>query len=196
MQECKSKKYSLITYYLSLITLKMINQHKIYLILAADQKLGIGKDGQLPWHFSKELKYFQEATSKTKDPNKQNIVLMGRTTWESIPENHRPLKGRKNIVLTRNLSFQAENVDVFHSLDDALESADDSIENIYIIGGGKVFAEMMERKDLDGIYLTRIHETYDCDTYFEFLPEGYEKTEIGSDEEKGVKFDYLLFEKN
>jgi len=172
----------------------MINNHNLYIIVAADQKLGIGKDGKMPWHFKNELKYFQDVTTKTEDPEKQNMVLMGRTTWESIPKAHRPLPNRKNVVLTRNPNYEAEGATVCGSLDDALQEADDTIEDIFIIGGGKVFSEVMELPMLDGIYLTHIHTEFDCDTFFPVFPEYFGEPEnLGSDKEEGVEYNYLLY---
>ncbi len=172
----------------------MINNHNLYIIVATDQELGIGKDGKMPWHLKNELKYFQEVTSKTEDPEKQNMVLMGRTTWESIPKDHRPLNGRKNVVLTRNQEFEADGAEIAYSLDEALDKADSSIENIFIIGGGKVFNEVMSLPMLDGIYLTHIHDIFECDTYFPVIPERFgEPVNMGGSEDDETKYNYLFY---
>ncbi|GBF94660.1 bifunctional dihydrofolate reductase-thymidylate synthase [Raphidocelis subcapitata] len=71
------------------------------IVVAVTQSWGIGKDGGMPWKLSGDLAYFRQLTSRTADPAKRNAVIMGRKTWESIPERHRPLPGRLNIVLTR-----------------------------------------------------------------------------------------------
>ena len=174
----------------------MINNHKLYIIVAADQNLGIGKNGDMPWHLSEDLKHFRKITTKAKDSNKRNIVVMGRTTWESIPEAHRPLKGRKNVVLTRNPNLVLEDANVSGSLDHAFELADEAIESIFMIGGGKIYDEIIEHPDLDGIYLTHIHEKYEADTHFPIIPERFsKKTILGSGEEGGVKYDFCFYEK-
>ena len=72
------------------------------LVVAATRKLGIGKHGSMPWKLPGDMAYFKELTSKTADSSKQNAVIMGRKTWESIPLKFRPLPGRINVVLTRN----------------------------------------------------------------------------------------------
>lgn len=172
----------------------MINNHNLYIIVATDQELGIGKDGKMPWHLKNELKYFQDVTTKIEDPEKQNMVLMGRTTWESIPANHRPLKDRKNVILTRNPEFEAEGAEIAHSLEEAFLLADDKIEDIYIIGGGKVFSEAMSMSKLDGIYLTQIHDTFECDTYFPVIPERFgEPVNMGGSEDDDMKYNYLFY---
>lgn len=172
----------------------MINHHPLYIIVATDHNLGIGKNGKMPWGFQKEMKHFREVTMATQNPAKQNMVLMGRTTWESIPEAHRPLKNRKNVVLTRTPDFHAEGAETALSLDKALQRADESIESIFIIGGGKVYAEALTLASLDGIYLTRIDKIYECDTYFPVIPEVFsDKEKLGGDSEDGVDFEYLLY---
>jgi dihydrofolate reductase/thymidylate synthase len=70
-------------------------------VVAASKEWGIGKDGGIPWRLPGDMAYFREVTMATTDPDKQNAVVMGRRTWDSIPAKFRPLKGRTNIVLTR-----------------------------------------------------------------------------------------------
>ena len=166
-------------------------KHPVYIIVAVDEKNGIGIDGKLPWHFSNEMKYFAHTTRNTKDPDMLNMVIMGRKTWESIPEQYRPLSGRLNVVLSKNPHYYTDEVEVFSDIEHAINSADDNIESIFIIGGGKVFDEALKNSKLSGIYLTKIHKTYECDTFF---PTPNEESELlDSAEENGVKFDYLFF---
>ena len=76
-------------------------QMTFQLVVAATRKLGIGKSGSMPWKLPGDMAYFKDITSKTADSSKQNAVIMGRKTWESIPPKFRPLPGRINVVLTR-----------------------------------------------------------------------------------------------
>ncbi len=70
------------------------------MIAAADRKGGIGVNGTLPWHPPREQEYFQRVTTQVQDPAHRNAVIMGRKTWESIPDEHKPLPGRVNIVVS------------------------------------------------------------------------------------------------
>lgn len=173
----------------------MKNQ-KIYIVVAVEEKNGIGKYNKMPWHFCKEIKYFKKLTTETKDDSKINMVIMGRNTWESIPEKNRPLPARKNVVLTRDKNYQAKDAIVANSMDEALEQVGDDIENIYIIGGGSLFKEAINDHRLDGIYITKIQNDYDCDVYFPEISKDFsELTELGADNEDGVEFVYYLYEK-
>lgn len=170
--------------------------HKIYFVVAADENMGIGKDGHMPWKLRNEMAYFTETTTKTSDPLKKNMVIMGRGTWESVPENHRPLKDRVNVVLTMNPDYKAEGAAVFHSIDNAIRSAGSNVENIYIIGGGQIFKEFIGDERLDGIYITKINGDFSCDTFFPDIPEGFgEPKSLGGAEEDDVRFEYLLYER-
>lgn len=174
-----------------------MNNHKIYIIAAVDKKFGIGKNKTLPWDFKKDLKHFYNITTKTQDPKKENMLIMGNTTWESIPEKYRPLKKRKNAVLAWDPAYKVEGAEVYGSIDEALESAGDDIENIFFIGGGMVYKESMKHPKLTGVYLTHIDKEYDCDTFFPEIPEKFSKaTKLGSDNEEGVNLEYLLYSAN
>jgi dihydrofolate reductase len=168
----------------------------IYLIAAADAKNGIGIKGKLPWKLKKDLAFFKKKTIKTQDANRLNMVVMGRTTWESIPSDHRPLSARKNVVLTRKKDYDAPGATVVGSIDDAVKEAEERVEAIYVIGGAKVYEQFMKRKDLTGIYLTKIGKEYKCDTFFPKIPPSFKPKKLKTAEEDGVRFEFLLYKKD
>jgi dihydrofolate reductase len=92
----------------------------------------IGKDNDMPWHLPEDLAHFKRVTMG-------HPVIMGRRSWDALPEKWRPLPDRSNIVLTRDPSWSADGAIVVHSLHDALEAAGD--EETWIIGGEKVFVD-------------------------------------------------------
>jgi dihydrofolate reductase len=170
--------------------------HKIYIIVATDENLGIGKNGVMPWNIKGEMKHFTETTTKTTDPKKQNMMVMGRTTWYSIPENHRPLKNRKNVVLTQQKELTQEGVKFCGSFDEAFALADDSVESIFIMGGASIYKQAVEKRLADGIFITRINKEYECDTYFPEIPAEYgEPATIGGGEEDDVSYTFLFYSK-
>ena len=145
------------------------------LIVAVSQDNGIGKDNNLPWRIKSELAYFAKMTKSVNNSSKQNAVLMGRKTWESIPSRIKPLKNRVNIVLTRqerSKISEDENVFVCDSLQNAfnvVEEMGDKIETCWAIGGSSVYEEAMRNPRLDRIYITNIMEDYECDKFFPTL---------------------------
>ena len=96
----------------------------------------IGADGDMPWHLPEDLAHFRAVTTGA-------TVVMGRRTWESIPERFRPLPGRRNVVLTRDPAWRADGADVVHDLATAL----DTDEPVWIMGGGQVYAAAMPFAD-------------------------------------------------
>lgn len=173
----------------------MIGNHRATFVVAADRDMGIGKNGTLPWRLPKELAHFHRVTRETHDPKKQNMVIMGRTTWESIPSHRRPLPDRKNVILSHR-DFNVEGAIVAHSIDDAFARADDTIETIHIIGGGRVFSEAINHPALDDIYLTQVDATFDCDTFFPKIPTTFLKKEtLGTDCENGLCYSIFLYSK-
>jgi len=130
------------------------------LLLAADENNVIGKDNQLPWHLPNDLKYFKNLTWGMP-------ILMGRKTFDSIGK---PLPGRKSIVITRNKDWQHQNVEVVHSVDEAIDLAKaDDVKEIFVIGGAEIFNSALEKADR--VYLTRIHHQFEGDVFFPVLNE-------------------------
>lgn len=122
-------------------------------VAATKDGLGIGKDGGLPWKLPGDMAYFRELTSRTHDDSKQNAVIMGRKTWESIPAKFRPLPGRLNIVLSRSAASASQPAaaqgmfEGAHHVCSSLEEAcallaqpqmQARVENRFVIGGGQV----------------------------------------------------------
>jgi len=168
----------------------------VYQIAAIDEKNGIGIKNTLPWNLKKDMAHFQETTLKTHDPKKHNMVIMGRPTWESIPEKHRPLKGRVNIVLSRDLDYKAIKAHVYNNIEKVLEYADknDDIESVFIIGGASVYTSTINHPRLTGLYLTRIHKVFDCDAFYPQIPEKFDKIKkLGTAKEDNIEFDFLLY---
>lgn len=81
------------------------------IVAACGPRLGIGKNGQLPWNLPKEMKHFARMTTDTTDASLRNAVIMGRKTWESIPAKFRPLRRRLNVVLSRRTDLSLDHPD-------------------------------------------------------------------------------------
>src|SRR5688572_4040392 len=97
-------------------------ERKFGIVVAADQNRCIGKDQTLPWNLPGDMRRFRELTTKSRHPNLLNALIMGRRTWESLPEKSRPLAKRINIVLTRQADYEVPmNVYVASSFGAALE---------------------------------------------------------------------------
>lgn len=132
----------------------------ISLIVAASANNGIGKNNQLLWHLPNDLKFFKNTTWGM-------VVIMGRKTYESV---NKPLPGRVNIVITANDSWKADGVLVAANLEDALKiAAETNCKELFIIGGGEIYRQSFPVADK--IYLTRVHVTFDADTFFPEIDE-------------------------
>ncbi|MDP2625070.1 MAG: dihydrofolate reductase [Candidatus Peregrinibacteria bacterium] len=170
---------------------------KFFLVVAIDEDNGIGIDGQLPWYLSEDLKFFAKVTKTTEDPDKQNAVIMGRKTWESIPDKYRPLPGRLNIVLSRSHTyFLPSDVLLESSFGDALKSATEgNVEKVFVIGGGRVFEETLNHPGCGGLYVTEVLKKFNCDTFFpEIDSERFERvSESEILEEDDVQFRFVEY---
>jgi len=135
-----------------------------HIIAAMDLNRGIGKNNDLAWRLKGDMKHFKETTTGSS-------VIMGRKTWESLPEAFRPLPNRENIVLTRNPDYSLpDGVVLAGSLDEALQLA--SEDYIYVIGGATLYAEAIQHKDCKGMSITLVNGEFDCDAFFPEIPAG------------------------
>jgi dihydrofolate reductase len=123
---------------------------RLAIIAAVAQNRGIGKGGKLPWHISEDLKRFKHLTVG-------HAILMGRKTFESIGH---PLTGRRNVVLS---SRSVPGVESYPTIAAALSALADQ-ERVFVIGGGQIYAEFLDRAD--EVYLTLVHRDVNADTFF------------------------------
>ncbi len=126
----------------------------ISIIVAVSEDWGIGKDNDLLWHISDDLKRFKRLTSG-------NAVIMGKRTWESLPR--KPLSGRKNIVLTDLPGECIEGALTAYSVEDALSKCIVG-EEAFIIGGGSVYRQFLPLADR--LYITHVHRNAYADVSF------------------------------
>ena len=126
---------------------------KISLIVAMASNRVIGRNNQIPWHLSADLKKFKQITMGSP-------IVMGRKTFESIGK---PLPGRSNIIISRNKSYEQPGCQVFSEIDQALASCADDDE-VFIIGGSAMYEMMLPRAEI--IYLTQIEQEFSGDTFF------------------------------
>ena len=129
---------------------------KISIVVAVAENGVIGKDNQLPWRLSSDLKHFKKLTTG-------HAVLMGRKTYESIG---RPLPKRTNLIVTRNQDYQAAGCEVFTSIEQALKFAQKSNETeIFIIGGAQIYQQILPQ--VNTVYLTKVKTEVVGDAYFD-----------------------------
>jgi dihydrofolate reductase/thymidylate synthase len=147
-------------------------------IVAHDSKRGIAKDGKLPWiHNKVDMQRFVEITTKTIDPNKQNAVIMGRKTWDSIDEKFKPLKDRLNWVMTRG-TFDNDDVYTCDNFDYSINYLSQlaEVETIFVIGGSEIYELAVSDKRCTRIYVTEFKKDYESDKFFPTLPKWFRQT--------------------
>lgn len=153
------------------------------LIAAVDRNWAIGRNNGLLVRIPADQRFFRETTTG-------KVVVMGRKTLESFP-NGLPLKNRTNIVLTRNPDYRVKDADVVHSLEELeRELAQYDSEDIYVIGGEEIYAQLLDACDV--AHITKINYAYDADAYFPNLDERPEWVVTGDSEEQ-TYFDLEYF---
>jgi dihydrofolate reductase len=128
----------------------------VSLVAAVARSRVIGRDGGIPWRIPEDMARFRELTTG-------HAVVMGRRTWESLPDQFRPLPGRDNVVVTRNPDWSAQGADRAGSVEDALELLD-SAPRVFVIGGGEIYAAALQFAD--ELLLTEIDAHIEGDTIF------------------------------
>jgi dihydrofolate reductase len=128
----------------------------IHIITAMTKNRVIGKDNSLPWKISEDSKLFKELTTG-------KTIIMGKNTWYSLPERLRPLPGRINIVVG-HISQTGGNVATFFSIDEALAYAEKLGNDVYFIGGEKIYDAALSKADY--LHISWIKKDYDGNKYF------------------------------
>jgi len=159
----------------------------ISIIVAVSDDWGIGKNNELLWNISEDLKRFKRLTMG-------NTIIMGKKTWESLPK--RPLPGRKNVVLTDDPKECVDCSVTAYSIEDALSKCDKN-EEIFIIGGGSVYRQFMPLADR--LYITHVHKKAPADIYFPEIDMNIwkvvEKEEFPASETVTIPYTYVIYER-
>ena len=163
-------------------------------IVAVARNRVSGREGDLPWHLPDDMKFFASTT-------RGHHIITGRRNYESIPTRFRPLKDRTNIVLTRDRAYEAPEAIVMGSLEEALEKARVSgEEEAFIIGGGEIFRQALEKDLIDRLYITEVHADVEGDVLFpEIDPKKWReksRSEHPADERHAFGFTFLVLDRN
>lgn len=158
----------------------------ISIIAAIGKNNELGKKNQLLWSLPADLKHFKEITSG-------HPIIMGSKTFASIG---RPLPNRRNIVVTRDLNFKNENVEVVYSIDEALKLFENSNDEVFVIGGGEIYKQMIN--NADKLYITEVEAgDTDADTYFPTIDKNIWqetlRTKNIKDENNQYDFDFVEY---
>lgn len=157
---------------------------KYIIIVAMGRHREIGRKNNLLWHLPKDMQFFKETTMG-------HPVVMGRKSWESIPEKFRPLPGRQNIVVSRDVNYQAEGATTITNLQDLDKVIDvENTEKCFIIGGAQIYQLALDYKLVTQMYITHVDETFEADTLFPYINFDYWDAEEVLKSEKDDKNPY------
>jgi dihydrofolate reductase len=161
---------------------------KLKLIYARAANGVIGLNNQMPWHLPEDLAHFKRTTLGCP-------VLMGRKTWESIPDKFRPLPGRANLVITRQPNWQAEGAHVVHSLEEGLTLAlahSPEGKDLWVMGGAEIYAQAASIAE--EAVVTEIDADYEGDAFAPQLGAGWQEilreSHVSS---TGLKFSFVTY---
>jgi dihydrofolate reductase len=160
---------------------------KISLVVAMASNRVIGLNNKMPWHLSADLKKFKKITMGSP-------ILMGRKTHESIGK---PLPGRTNIIVSRNLNYRQDGCLVFNDLETALKKAGESAEEVFVIGGSDIYDAILPIADT--IYLTIINREFQGDAFFPEIDLNnwteVEREDIKDDPDAAFSYSFLKLER-
>jgi dihydrofolate reductase len=160
----------------------------IGLILARAANGVIGKDGVMPWHLPEDLAHFRRVTQG-------HPVIMGRRTWDSIPQRFRPLPGRRNIVLTRQRDWRADGAETARNLPGAIGLCADA-PLVWVIGGAQLYAQAEPLACIAEI--TEIHASFAGDAHAPALGTGWQETFCSNihTSSSGLCYNFVRYERN
>ena len=159
---------------------------ELKLIYARSRNGVIGRDGQLPWHLPADLAHFKQTTLG-------QAVVMGRKTWDSLPERFRPLPGRTNIVITRQTGWHAPGALVAHSLAQAM-SLCPAPGPLWVIGGAEIYAQALPLAST--VVVTEIDVEVQGDAHAPKLgTEWKEMSRILQQNEDGLSYSFVIYNK-
>ena len=165
---------------------------KVSLIVAVGENFEIGKNNDLLWHLPKDMRFFTQTT-------KGHYVIMGRRNWDSIPLKYRPLSDRENVVVSRKEHLQLDGAIVVATIEEGIELARTKQETeVFIIGGGQIYNEALRLDLIDTMYITKVHASFDADTFFpDFEKRNWkeESVEHFESDEKN-KFSFSIYKYN
>ena len=157
----------------------------ISIIVAMDENRLIGSNNDLPWHLPADLQHVKRLTTG-------HAIIMGRKNYESIG---RPLPNRKNIVVTTNPQFEAPGCVVVNSIQAALDAANG--DDVFIFGGAGIYRQMLDLAER--MYLTKIHDSFEGDTWFpDFDPGSWtqiERQDFTADKKNPHDYSFITLEK-
>lgn len=157
------------------------------LIVAKASNNVIGDNNKLIWHLPNDLKHFKNLTT-------DHPIIMGRKTYESLG---RPLPNRTNIIITRDQSYQDQNIVITYSLEEAIEKAKAIKDDFFVIGGGEIYKQAM--LEADELHITEVHHEFDGDTYFpeidEEVFEEIQKEHYLKDEKHPFSYSFLTYKR-
>ncbi|MBP9715113.1 MAG: dihydrofolate reductase [Candidatus Pacebacteria bacterium] len=159
------------------------------IIAAIGKNNELGKGNDLLWHMPEDMKYFRETT-------RGHSVIMGRKTFESLPNG--PLPNRRNIVITRDKSYQKDGIEVVNSLEEAAALFQNEDAEVFVIGGGEIYKQAMDFADK--LYITHIDASdKDATTFFpEIIPIAWNEIshqEHKKDEKNPHDYTFSVYEK-
>ncbi len=189
------------------------------MILAETTEHGIGKNNHLPWDLPNEFRYFIQKTKELRDSTKQNALIMGRLTWDSIPPSRRPMPNRINIVVSSQVAKKKkedsnddacdvrvtsqipDSVAVVPSLEHALHHLShpdiaNTVDKIWILGGARLYTEGMAHEACEEIYVTTVYGTFDCDVFWPGVDSARFREDVSYAKEQlenGVKYTLRRF---
>lgn len=168
--------------------IKTDKKPNLSIIVAMADNRAIGKDNDLLWHLSGDLKRFKKLTTG-------HPVVMGRKTWDSLPK--RPLPGRQNIVMTTNPNFAANGATVVHSINELFNVLKDCDDEVFVMGGASIYQMLLPFTNR--LYVTRVYRDYEADVYFPTIDMSeFTLVSLGDpmqDEESGLDYAYEEYDR-